>query len=291
MNRRFSSKLLLFGEYSVLHGSDACAFPFPEFSGILSATAGKHPQGSTLQDSNRSLHQLWEYLKEPSRVEKSAVILDLKKFGKDLSNGLWFDSDIPLHYGLGSSGALVAAVYDRYKLSKPAAGLAGLKENLAMIESFFHSRSSGTDPLVSYLDQPVVISAKGIETGGTDLGTLRKFIRIDLVDSGVPGKTKTGVSGFEKEFLGSEEIRRVYESEYIPLVNNIIDRLKQADGHELFDDCLKLSRYQTKLFARLFTGEMLELALAGIAGGTEAIKLCGSGGGGYFIRIRPAQGV
>jgi mevalonate kinase len=168
--------------------------------------------------------------------------------------------------------------------------LAGLREQLAAIESCFHSKSSGTDPLVSYLNQPVFISPDGIAAMDTDLASLGNIIRVDLIDSGVPGETKTGVSGFENKFLQTPESRKKFESEYIPLVNGIINKIKHGIRTGIFEDCLQLTRYQTALFPQLFTPDTLDLSKKGIAAGTEAIKLCGSGGGGYYIRIRPVDG-
>ena len=43
---------------------------------------------------------------------------DLDQMASDISKGMYFDSSIPPGYGVGSSGALVAAVYDRYALKK-----------------------------------------------------------------------------------------------------------------------------------------------------------------------------
>ena len=37
---------------------------------------------------------------------------------KDIEEGMYFDSSIPQGYGVGSSGALVAAIYDTYSIDK-----------------------------------------------------------------------------------------------------------------------------------------------------------------------------
>lgn len=37
---------------------------------------------------------------------------------KDLQEGMYFDSSIPRGYGVGSSGAIVAAIYDKYAEDK-----------------------------------------------------------------------------------------------------------------------------------------------------------------------------
>ena len=84
----------------------------------------------------------------------------------DLSKGLYFDSSIPKGYGVGSSGALVAAIYDCYALNKITVlenltrqKLLKLKSVFSEMESFFHGKSSGLDPLNSYLSLPILISS------------------------------------------------------------------------------------------------------------------------------------
>ena len=37
-----------------------------------------------------------------------------ERLDADLEKGMYFDSSIPMGYGVGSSGAIVAAIYDRY---------------------------------------------------------------------------------------------------------------------------------------------------------------------------------
>jgi mevalonate kinase len=60
--RLFPAKLLLFGEYSVLAGSGACAFPYPGFSGSLVLPGINDNRSPALQESNRQLKKLATYL-------------------------------------------------------------------------------------------------------------------------------------------------------------------------------------------------------------------------------------
>jgi len=80
------------------------------------------------------------------------------------ATSLYFDSSIPQGYGVGSSGALVAAIYDTYAIDKIEATetltrdkLLRLKEIFSLMESFFHGKSSGLDPLNSYLSIPILM--------------------------------------------------------------------------------------------------------------------------------------
>ena len=78
---------------------------------------------------------------------------------------MYFDSSIPQGYGIGSSGALVASIYDQYALDKITVlenltkeKLQHLKTVFAAMESFFHGKSSGLRPFeqlfeFTYFDQ------------------------------------------------------------------------------------------------------------------------------------------
>ena len=110
------------------------------------------------------------------------VNFNIKQLRKDLANGLYFDSSIPQGYGIGSSGALVAAVYDRYANSKITIlenltrdKLLKLKQIFGLMESFFHGKSSGLDPLNSFLSLPILIHSKDI-----------------LEPTGIPSQPQTG---------------------------------------------------------------------------------------------------
>ena len=61
--------------------------------------------------SNENLKQFVTYLKD---LDAGLVSFDIDVLQKDVNAGMYFDSSIPQGYGVGSSGALVAALYDKY---------------------------------------------------------------------------------------------------------------------------------------------------------------------------------
>jgi hypothetical protein len=60
--------------------------------------------------------------------------LDFDKIETDLNNGLYFNSSIPQGFGVGSSGALVAALYNQYATDQVAADLVMQGDNLANLK-------------------------------------------------------------------------------------------------------------------------------------------------------------
>ena len=118
--------------------------------------------------------------------------------------GMYFDSSIPQGYGVGSSGALVAAIYDKYAADKITVlenltreKLLKLKTIFSEMESFFHGKSSGLDPLNSYLSLPILINSKdNIEATGIPSQKSDGKGAVFLLDSGRTGETAPMVSMF-----------------------------------------------------------------------------------------------
>jgi len=103
--------------------------------------------------SNKNLIKLYDYLEANA---SELVSFDFTSFKNDIGSGMYFDSSIPQGYGVGSSGALVASIYDQYAHNKITIlenltrdKLLKLKEIFSFMESFFHGKSSGLDPLNS----------------------------------------------------------------------------------------------------------------------------------------------
>ncbi|MAU58297.1 MAG: mevalonate kinase, partial [Flavobacteriaceae bacterium] len=153
----FFAKILLFGEYGIIEDSKGLSIPYNFYRGAL-----KIPKKKTDQviESNTILIDFAKYIKN---IPVKIIAFDWKKFNKDLSLNMYFDSSIPKGYGVGSSGALVASIYDKYALNKITVlenltkeKLIKLKTIFSKMESFFHGKSSGLDPLNSYLSLPIL---------------------------------------------------------------------------------------------------------------------------------------
>ncbi len=270
--RKYHSKLLLFGEYSVLEGSKALSIPFRRFSGHFEFASCGVQESLQAQKSQISLIHLHKHLSNP-QSQSTLKIPDLTRLSQDLIAGLYFNSNIPQNYGLGSSGALVAAIFDRYYEGE-GLPIPELRNELGQIEAVFHRQSSGIDPLVSYLDQAVFVDTNSIVPLSFDLNGFGAGIEICLIDSGIPGATKKGI-------LASQN--RPLPIDYIGLNNQIIDRLIHLDQGHILSELLDLSQLQYKVFGSKFTDSVGSLLKVGLSNQQFAVKLCGSGGGGYYL--------
>ena len=137
MRDRYYSKVILFGEYSMIFDATALMIPLKRFS-----AQWQFPQSRNLSASLQSNHSLKRFRDYLAENETLSSLLDFVSLTKDLNEGLFLASNVPSGYGLGSSGTLVAAAYDRYAIQKTDDYLQ-LKTFFGLMESHFHGSSSG----------------------------------------------------------------------------------------------------------------------------------------------------
>ena len=106
MKNYFYSKINLFGEYGVLLGARGLIIPYKNYFGSLITSKPKFNKSS-----GTSIKLFTEYLKKNKRLNSE---FDWREINTDIENNLYFESNIPQGYGIGSSGALVAAFYKKY---------------------------------------------------------------------------------------------------------------------------------------------------------------------------------
>lgn len=278
-NPLFYAKILLFGEYGIIEDSKGLTIPYNSYKGTL-----KFDENSQGKISNESIRKFSIYLEENFPGE-----FDFVQMKSDISAGMHFDSTIPQGYGVGSSGALVAAIYERYALNKITTEegiskeiIAQLKETFSKMESFFHGKSSGIDPLICYLNLPLLINSKtDISTVGIPEQREGKGA-IFLVNSGAPGETAPMVQIFFEK-LKQEGFRQTLKEEFIKYNNACIDAFVKGDVNPLFRNLKKLSTWAFLHFKPMIPQRLLDAWQYGIQTNSYYLKLCGSGGGGYIL--------
>lgn len=279
----FSSKLLLFGEHSILRGSAALALPLPLFRGQWAYASPEN--APALQ---RNLRAWCQYLSEQQSKGTLEAKLDLERFAQDLDAGLYFDSNIPNGYGAGSSGALCAALYDTYAFSpiqqEDAPRYVELKRMLGQMESFFHGSSSGTDPLIVYLNRPVLLHADGKIEAITvpDWPELEVGFQFFLLDTGISRSTGEWVNLFLNR-CEEESYLRSIQQELIPFTDQAISAFCTGDWGNLFPIWQQISAFQQDHFAPMIPDHLQALWAEGLSKDQFALKLCGAGGGGFVL--------
>ena len=281
----FYSKILLFGEYGIIEDSKGLSIPYNFFNGALKISESSDEEA---KKSNLILSQFSTHLKTLD------IDLDLNSFDKHIKKGMYFDSSIPKGYGVGSSGALVAAVYEKYANNKITVlenltreKLLVLKEIFSMMESFFHGKSSGLDPLNSYLSIPILIKSKNdINVTGIPSQKSNGSGSVFLLDSGQTGSTAPMVNIF-MEKMKKEGFRNMLNSQFIKHTNICVDSFLNGDLNNLFKSTKKLSQVVFENFKPMIPKEFHNLWKKGIDNGSYFLKLCGSGGGGYILGFAP----
>lgn len=283
----FYSKILLFGEYGIIKDSKGLSIPYNFYNGALKIDEN-HIVAT--HKSNENLKRFSVYLHSITSEKPDLVSFDFDALDTDIEAGLYFDSSIPQGYGVGSSGALVAAIYDKYALNKITVlenltreKLLQLKKIFAEMESFFHGKSSGLDPLNSYLSLPILINSQdNIEPAGIPSQTENGKGAVFLLDSGITGETAPMVQIF-MEKMKHEGFRNMLKNQFVKHTDACVDDFLNGDVKSLFHNIKDLSKVVLDNFKPMIPTQFHKLWKKGIDTNAYYLKLCGSGGGGYML--------
>ncbi|HET7360789.1 MAG TPA: mevalonate kinase [Salinimicrobium sp.] len=283
----FYSKILLFGEYGIIKDSKGLSIPYNFYNGALKVD--ENPSEEAIK-SNQNLRKFAEYLSSFQKNHPELVKFDMEALYADIEKGMYFDSSIPQGYGVGSSGALVAAIYDEYALNKITVlenltreKLLKLKKIFGEMESFFHGKSSGLDPLNSYLSIPILInSSDNIEPAGIPSQTKNGKGAVFLLDSGSVGETAPMI-GIFMENMKQEAFRKMLKDQFVKHTDACVEDFLKGDVKSLFGNIKILSHVVLDNFKPMIPAKFHKLWKKGIETNEYYLKLCGSGGGGYIL--------
>jgi mevalonate kinase len=255
----------------LLRGASALAVPVHRFSGCWAeATPGTVREQRLLRDFASRLPVMAHF--------------DLARLDSDLAGGLYFQSNIPHGYGLGSSGALCAALYDRYCTQKTT-DLSLLKSIFAQMESPLHGQSSGIDPLTCYIDQPLLIQNRTeVHLAEPQPWPDGQRPIVWLIDSELPRQTGPLVTWF-MEHSTQPDFGAILSEQILPAHEAMLAGWLHADVDAFWDNIHKISRLQYEYMPpmipanpalRLVWEKSFDLP-------DVALKICGAGGGGYVL--------
>lgn len=279
---KFNSKIMLFGEYTVLSGSDALLIPFSKFSGEFDFIVNGQQVDDKKLQSHKILVKFYTYLHSVLPETNLYKKFKLNHLKQDLDKGLYFKSNIPIGYGIGSSGALVAALFSRYSekvienLNRE--NILNLQKHTAILESFFHGKSSGLDPLLSYLDVGMLVKEDRIILENVDYSCIHPF----LIDTNISRSTIEMVKLYQEKCKKSE-YQHWISSELLPMNNKCIECLINGDQLKFFSSLRELSSFQLKNFKEMILPEFESVWKLGLESDDFYLKLCGAGGGGYIL--------
>ena len=275
--------MLLFGEHIINKGARGLAVPFNHYDGLLKF--GELTDRTTAQ-SNQSLLKLAQFI---IHQDDLAPVYDTNQFLDDLENGLYFDSSIPQGYGLGSSGALVAALYHRYRLpKKKPIDAAIIKKELAKIESYFHGKSSGLDPIVCYTNKAVLIENGEVSDVFSLPKSNTRTLKVFLINTHIERKTAPFVNQFldkckDKKFMS------VVEKSLIPANDLAIDSFLKNKYVPLMNSVKLISQLHFDMMPEFIPDKFKDVWQQGLKHNEYHLKICGAGGGGFIIGFAKAD--
>ncbi|MBK8502674.1 MAG: hypothetical protein IPL46_10890 [Saprospiraceae bacterium] len=261
---KYPAKILLFGEYTVLFGGEALAIPYPKYGGSWTKQVHVH---------EFDFSNLITYLTQNNYLLNSK--LDLTALKHLIESNYIFQSDIPEGIGLGSSAALCASIYDQFAKHNPLS-LEHKKHDLAIIESFYHGKSSGFDALVSLQKKSIVLSQAGLRE-------YQKLARLEgyayLLLTGVRRHTQSLVQTFNTAcqlpaFKKQMELLATKSQECIQ---------QYVNSRNIFETLSEVSSLQSRFLDFLIIPSLKEIWQKGLEEQSYYLKICGAGGGGAYL--------
>ena len=261
MPAAYPAKVLLLGEHTVLRGGRGLAVPYPAFA--LQWVNGK--------EADPRLQDFAAYLR------REALPIDHDRLGHDLAGGLRLNGNIPTGYGVGSSGAVCAAVFDRYGTADEFPDLRALRQLLARMEGYFHGSSSGTDPLVAYRQEAILLG----ENGTAETVPLPSHWATNwfLLDTGITRNAGPLIERFLAAYTKNPD---AIQTGWREPADRAITALVRGRSDELYAEVARVSEFQLARFPEFIPRDYHATWNGGDA---YRLKLCGAGGGGMLLGL------
>ena len=261
------------GEYTVLLSGDALAIPFEYYSGAWRAGI-------------RSTYpfDLDNWIEHLSLLKEEDIHLDINRMHLDYEKDIRFVSNIPQGGGLGSSGAITAAFYDRYVFDDKSLEdeLDEVRRVLSHMEAYFHGRSSGVDPLVSLTGQ-TFISLDGTDQLRTT--QIPQSIRLHIIHTQTERNTGPLIEYFMDAMENKPKFQETVNEELIPAVKRFISAWIEGRTSEMETVFQQISQLEWELLKPMISKEIKALWKQSLEDENFSLKLCGAGGGGAYLAL------
>lgn len=265
MPRSYPAKILLFGEHTVLRGGRGLAVPYDRL--FLRWQQDRPDEG---------LLRFCDYLKVaiPTWALNAGALEDF------LLADWRLVGNIPTGYGLGSSGAVCAAIWDRFTTDHgKALEDEDLRKMLARMEQYFHGSSSGTDPLICYLQQAVVLGGdRPPATVSLPDGWNKGFF---LLDTGRARSAATYIKSFTHRYDAEAAFQQRTNEEWRAQADAACKALLDGDRANLVQAMRKISNFQLREIPQFIPPSFHVKWLHD----AYTLKICGAGGGGVLLGL------
>ncbi len=261
----YPAKILLFGEHVLLRGGTGLSVPHPALS-----------LRWIRERPDERLLRFADYL----RLAIPGTLLNGEALTDELLDDLRLTGNIPLGYGLGSSGAVCAAIWDRFATERgKQCSPNELREWFARMEQHFHGKSSGTDPLISYTRRAFLLGGKSVTEVEVTPGQLSRFF---LLDTGQPRSAEPLIQDFLQRWDGNTDFRQRAEQAWLNGSRKCIDAVLNDTPDALYAPFRRVSDFQLAALPHFIPEPFRALWDGGRA---YRLKLCGAGGGGMLLGV------
>jgi mevalonate kinase len=276
--KKFPAKVLLFGEYAVLEGSEALASPLNDFYGEWS----KDPDPDAIPEVD--VDALIEHIEK--LIDNKILTFDIEQMQEDWDDGWRLSSNIPVGYGLGSSGAFTAALYYKYGVGDfKTMAPNKVKRHSALIESFFHGESSGLDPTISIYNKAIHNKYEWEFVDGNIFDPIKdEGLRFFLLDSEQSRSSRSMIAHFKTQTTSPKFRAEVLQ----PLIEKNQKAIEYTleGSRKLWDEFQAISQLEFSHFEPMIIDGIKEIwAEMLVEDAPHLLKLCGAGGGGYYLGL------
>ncbi len=265
IDKVYPGKVLLFGEYTVIHGGDSVAIP------LYKKTANWDYDDLEFE-SRDTIDKFIDFL-----VLNGIGEVKLESFSKEWKKGLFLYSNIPIGYGAGSSGSLVAAIYDCF-MNHTHKSTIDLRKVFIKMENYFHGSSSGLDPLVSFLGKAIHVEKDKVHQIDGDFPILDNLY---LWDSGIGRKTAPLVKWYKEQL--DKGMKHSVNGELLPLNKSLIFSFLHSLENDFELAFKAVENFQTTYLIPMFPHSIKQRLNRIKHEYSASYKLCGAGGGGFYL--------
>jgi mevalonate kinase len=266
-------KWILAGEHAVLRGHDALVFPLGAKYLNLEYVPSAEELDLVLDGDNRFDLDLIVW----SVLEKAFKLLNLKR--RDFRGKIILKSQIAFGGGMGASATLCVA------LTEWLAHTGYLQEIqkfdfARQLENLFHGESSGVDVAVTLMNKPLVFNR---HTGFSDL-PVQHLVPLYLSYSGQRGVTKDCVDQVKNIFVNDAIKAEAIDQQMKHAVEKFKKLLSEKPDIEGWTTTLKEANQCFEQWG-LVPEQVKKHQTILLEAGALAVKLTGSGGGGYVLSL------
>ncbi len=276
-------KWVLAGEHAVIRGGCAVALPCPQK--MLHLEFVDCEKNSVYVEPAPLQEMIPELITEFEKLSQTQV-------GASLKGLLKIESSIPVGAGQGSSAALCVAVV-KWLNTKLKIQIAekDLVRIATRMEDQFHGTSSGMDVATCFAGEPIEFYR---ERGGRPLG-IKNLPKFETLDTGLRSITKNCVSKVIQKFEENPALGKKLDSQMSESALLAIEGLKMYDRGEVthgLDRISKAMKAAQGCFEQwgLVPAKVKKMEQELYKKGALAVKLTGSGEGGFLIALWPDRG-